>query len=400
MGRGKRSKATLSPRAQAITVKDGGVAESQGVEITLEQVLEALERHGKPGRVKATADDLGVSPTWLYAYLRDAGLSLRPPRPSEAILKAAWVEAEGNPTRVAEIIGRGKTQTRLWLDELKLPLNVSRRKRTFRKKWDEADDNRIVLEYRHHRRQGELAELAAELGVSVDALKTRARKLGVTDGHQERWLIASSKSLSEEQLDALIDDFGTFPGLASEWQRSRALSYGEMEQVRNRRASDYQKLKRSKQRHFGRSAVALGANFEEKSRASLEKLFRRFGLKHMAIRSHPLSYGAADISVAGYGKTYEIQAETTGSWRPKKWNRLYGWCQMQEAVPLVVREGRDGRPEFFLVTGRKREGTRNGEPMPMVPFDWELEATKLKGLETHYESLFSLEGTPQRPSEV
>jgi hypothetical protein len=186
----------------------------------------------------------------------------------------------------------------------------------------------------------------------------------------------------------MIADISVFEGTFSQWRREHGYSQRLVRELRTRRPAAYESaVKRARRRH-GESTSEIGKDFEIIVRKELEQLLvRQHGLKHLIVRDHPLSLGAGDISILGYGKAYEIQAETHGTWRMDKWNRLFIWCtQVQKGtVPLVVRQGPNG-PEYFRIVGKKN-GER-GKRQPMIPWDWTKEAKRLNYRATRFNPLF------------
>ena len=350
----------------------------QEIKVTQADAVAAVKRLGA---VKAAALEYGVTSTSISKHLTKAGENLLQPRPTDEEIRAAWQQSGGHPPTTALLLDRSEKATRGWLVELGLYQPRDR------KRWSKRDLARLKRDYPRYRRQGRLAELAEELGTTRAGLAVQAKKMLLTDPSLPRPWTWELKALSDDYVDELIAELAEYNDTSAEWQRANKFSEGLMKEIRERRPHEYKRAKDSAAQRHGQSTAAKDKKLEVSAQKEIERYARRAGLRHFIVRGHDLSYGAGDLGVIGYGKHYEIQSEVHGDWPIEKWNRLFGWCRMQGAIPLVVRQGKNGKPEYFEVIGKKT-GER-GKRQPMVPWDWEQEFARLKAHAARLEASFN-----------
>jgi len=352
--------------AKAARRRPAPVARSWSQKTTTDAVVAAVAELGSN---LAAAERLGVSPQVVSYHLGRANRNLIAVRPADdGVLHAAWEQAGGDLAAAAAILGFKPETAGDWFVELGL------HKRRGYEWWTEDQKAVVELEYDFHARSNTLALLVAKCGHPLASVHHMAQDLGLADRSRPRDWRRTVSSLSNAQLRDYLAELRNHDGASRDWQRHHGYPDHLIAEIRKRLPSEWEAARKEALERDGTSNTHIGKSFEKQLMSELRAHARRFELKFSLWDNDP-SWGAADIVMAGHGRWYAIQADTsTRNLSKQKWDRLYEWAQEQGAVPIYA-TSRHGSTRYYRLTGLKPEGKRTG--LPMQEFDWEQEFSEI-----------------------
>lgn len=348
--------------ATAARRKPAPVARGWMQKTTTQAVVDAVAELGSN---LAAAKRLGVSPQVISYHLTKAKRNLIAVRPSDdGVLRAAWEKAGGDLAAAAAILGCKAETAGDWFVELGLY------ERRGYERWTDDQKALVELEYDFHARNNTLSLLATKCGHTPASLHHMAQDIGLVDRSRPRDWRRTVSVLTNDQLRDYLAELRNHDGASQDWQRHHGYPDSLVAEIRKRLPSEWEAARKAALDRDGTSNTHIGKSFEKRLMSELRAHSRRHDLRFSIYDNDP-SWGSADLVVAGHGRWYAIQADTSTRHLSKpKWDRLFHWAAEQGAIPIYA-TSRKGETRFYRLDAEKPAGKKTG--LPMTPFDWEQE---------------------------
>lgn len=265
-------------------------------------------------------------------------------RVSDADLLAAYAEL-GNVQKVGDRLGIHGSSAHERLVKLGavIPLNV----------FTEDERDRLRRDYVTYRAQGQVAQLAAEMGRTVQFLSRQARALGLTSYTYER-RYAPWKYITEQAARMLFDQFKASSLGVMEWCKRQQLDDESFrEAMRSRWPDEWEHVIESKTPLT--SPYRRGRALEYRIRDQL----RDDG--YFTMRS-PSSKSPVDVVAIKHGEVLFVQCKRGGILAPAEWNVLYDLAVSCGALPILAENPRAGAYRYWLLTGHKSGRRTDRQP--------------------------------------
>jgi hypothetical protein len=301
-----------------------------------EQVRAAHEASAS-GKVAACA--LGISTRTYYRRLQTLGIKparrVRYPELSVEAVRVAYAR-----TNSAYVVAREfDVPVGVIYDRLRRG-SVKREGRPDVQRWTSDEKAILQAKYPSYARRGELAVLAAELGRTIQSVRSTARLLGLQQARVQ-W-----KQMGKAEAREWFDSFKKSRLTAQNFAQRRRISLSGFRRT----------MKRFFRKEYERLIEAMwakntwyvkGRNVELKFRKDLEK----HGYKHV-VRSFR-SRGIADLTAIGPAGALLVQVKRGGYLRPAEHNELWALSQATEGTAAPILAGMpDGRElRYWLLTG-------------------------------------------------
>lgn len=222
----------------------------------------------------------------------------------------------------------------------------------------DAERDRLRRDYIEYRAQGRVAELAAEMGRTVQFLSRQARALGLTTHVYPRLYSGKWKHMTDASARALMDAFKASPlGLMQFCALNGYDDEGFRNTLRSRWPDEWEHVVESKTPLS--TKYRLGRAVEYRFRDRLKKA------GYVVLRS-PASRSPLDLVAIRPDQVLFIQCKRSGALPPVGWNALYDMAESAGAVPILAENPWPKKWNYWRLTDRK-DGSKRRQPM--VPFD-------------------------------
>lgn len=223
--------------------------------------------------------------------------------------------------------------------------------------WTIEAEIRVAEEYEIYRYFGKASQLAAELGHNVYTLSRKAKELGLTSYAAKKCPRSRLKTLGENALRLIWDDYKASSFKMSEYCRRHGLDPEMFANVMRDRFPEYDDVMEAKLSKGTR--YASGRTFEYRVKRHLE------GAGFFVMRA-PQSKGPADLIAYDHGLCLLVQCKTKDWHEVDPWNEFYRLAVKHRAVPIFATRRENGRLAIYRITGEK-DGSRRA--VPMVEYD-------------------------------
>lgn len=270
---------------------------------------------------------------------------VRPPSVSDADLISAYSEL-GSVHKVGARFGLHGSGVHDRLAKLGVAKQVNL--------FTEADRERLRRDYANYRAYGRVAELAAEMGRTVQFLSRQARALGLTDVHHKMLAYGKWRHMGEAAARVLFDDFKQSPLTLGQY--CAKLGYddeGFRNTIRGYWPDEWEHVVESKAPIS--SWYRLGRAVEYRVRDALK------AAGYMVLRS-PASRSPIDLVAIRPGRVLFIQCKRNGALPPSGWNALYDVATPAGAIPIMAENPYPRQINYWRLTDRK-DGSKRRQPM-------------------------------------
>lgn len=227
-------------------------------------------------------------------------------------------------------------------------------------RFTEADRDRLRADYAIYRSQGRVAELAKEMGRTVQFLSRQAGKLGIATFHYERRYLGAWKYLTKNELRGRFDDFKRSGLTLSAYCEAKEYDSESM-------ANFIRPLWPDEWEHALESAWPEGTAYRD-GRIFEYKVRDELSSRGFHATRTNWSTTPADVIAFTHGQIMYVQCKRREhSISSEEWNELYDIAASVGAIPVLAFVGKDGGTEYGRITARK--GNSQGSRRPIVTFN-------------------------------
>lgn len=224
-------------------------------------------------------------------------------------------------------------------------------------KWTVEAEIRLAEEYELYRYFGKVSQLGEILGHNVYTMSRKAKELGLTSYAAKRCPRPTLKTLSEDALRLIWDDYKVSSFKMSEYCRRHGIDPEAFANVMRDHFPEYDDVMEAKLSKGTR--YASGRTFEYRVKRHLEDI-------GFFVMRAPQSKGPADLIAYDHGMCLLVQCKMNDWHEVDPWNEFYRIAIKHRAVPIYATKRENGRIALYRITGEK---DRSRRAMPMVEYD-------------------------------
>lgn len=220
--------------------------------------------------------------------------------------------------------------------------------------WTVEAEIRLAEEYELYRYFGKVSQLGEILGHNVYTMSRKAKELGLTSYAAKKCPRPTLKTLSEDALRLIWDDYSVSSFKMSEYCRRHGLDPEAFANVMRDHFPEYDDVMESKKTKCTR--YCSGRTFEYRVKKHLEDA-------GFFVMRAPQSKGPADLIAYHCNVGILVQCKI-GDWHEvPAWNEFYRISLDHGASPIYATKKENGRIALYRITGIK---DRSRRAMPMV----------------------------------
>jgi Holliday junction resolvase len=201
-----------------------------------------------------------------------------------------------------------------------------------------------------------VSKLAEELGHNVYNLSRKAKELGLTSYAYKKCPRSKLKTLSEDALRMIWDDYKASSFNTSEYCRRHGFDSEIFANIMRDRFPEYDDVIEAKRTKCTR--YSSGRTFEYRVKRHLEEA------GYFVMRA-PQSKGPADLIAYDHGVCLLVQCKMGEWYEVDSWNEFYRLAVKHHAIPIYATKKENGRLALYRITGEKDRSRRT---MPMVEY--------------------------------
>ena len=223
----------------------------------------------------------------------------------------------------------------------------------------DAERERLRREYAIYRSAGKVADLAADMGRTVQFLSRQAKELGITT-HSYPKLYAQWKYMSEDAARIMFDEFKASPLGMNEWLAKKGFADDGFRAVMTKYWPD-------EWEHVLESKVKLTTKYRlgREVEYRVRDMLRQEG--YFVLRA-PASKTPVDLVAIKPGQVLFVQCKRSGTLPPAEWNALFELAKSCAAIPIMAERPWPRMTRFWRLLALK-DGGRTRQPMEPFQID-------------------------------